>query len=46
MSGSGPAVFGIFEKEFDARDSSRGFMDEGWTVFLESLVGFGVTILS
>ena len=45
MSGSGPAVFGIFEKDGDAERSVARFQDEGLSVFRSSFEESGVSTL-
>jgi 4-diphosphocytidyl-2-C-methyl-D-erythritol kinase len=46
MSGSGPAVFGIFEKEGDAEASIARFADEGLSVYRSSFEESGVSTFS
>lgn len=46
MSGSGPAVFGIFEKEGDAEETVARFRDEGLSVFCSSFEESGVSTFS
>jgi 4-diphosphocytidyl-2-C-methyl-D-erythritol kinase len=46
MSGSGPAVFGIFEKEGDAAAIIARFKDEGLSVFRSSFEDSGVSTCS
>ena len=46
MSGSGPAVFGIFEKEGDAERSVARFSDEGLSVYRSSFEESGVGTFS
>ncbi len=46
MSGSGSAVFGIFEKDGDAETSVVRFMDEGLSVYRSSFEESGVSTFS
>jgi 4-diphosphocytidyl-2-C-methyl-D-erythritol kinase len=46
MSGSGPAVYGIFEKEGDAAATIARFKDEGLGVFCSSFEESGVSTCS
>lgn len=46
MSGSGPAVFGIFEKDGDAKEAIARFKDEGLRVFHSSFEESGVSTFS
>jgi 4-diphosphocytidyl-2-C-methyl-D-erythritol kinase len=46
MSGSGSAVFGIFEKDGDAAASIARFKDEGLSVFRSSFEESGVSTFS
>ena len=46
MSGSGPAVFGIFTKEGDAGKSIASFKDGGLSVFRSGFEGLGVSTYS
>jgi 4-diphosphocytidyl-2-C-methyl-D-erythritol kinase len=46
MSGSGPAVFGIFDKDGDADRSTERFQDEGLSVYRSCFEESGVRIFS